>query len=109
MKSITALSFFLMASAGVSLALGQTEGSGKSDNLLHVKVVSLEGCMATPPTIDLIRETAKELNLQIKLEHVIVRTPGEAVKHRHIGSPTVQINGLDIAPEAREISQFGIT
>jgi len=38
-----------------------------------------------------------------------VKTLEDAIKHRHIGSPTVQVNGLDIDPGAREINQFGIT
>ena len=76
---------------------------------MKVKVVSLEGCGATPGTIALVKETAKEMGLTIKLEHIVVRTPEEAEKHRHIGSPTVQINGLDIDPGARALNQFGIT
>ena len=57
--------------------------------VIQVKVVSLEGCMATPPTIALINETAGELGLMIELQRVIVRTALEAETHRHIGSPTV--------------------
>ena len=109
LKSLTGFAFFLLATAGLSSSFGQPDNEGKPDDALHVKVVSLEGCMATPPTIDLIRETADELKVQIKLAHVIVRTPDEAETHHHIGSPTVQINGLDIEPESRKIKQFGIT
>jgi hypothetical protein len=76
---------------------------------MKVKVVSIEGCGATSPTIALLKETAKEMGLRIKLEHIVVKTPEEAKKHRHIGSPTVQINGLDIDPGARGINQFGVT
>jgi hypothetical protein len=76
---------------------------------IHVKVISLQGCSATPPTIDLLKETAKELKAAIALEHVFVESQEEAVEHRHIGSPTVLVNGIDIEPEAREIYQFGIT
>ena len=87
----------------------QLESSGNPNIVLRVKVVSLEGCQATPLTIELIQKTARELDLQIEIENVIVRTPEEAEKQRHIGSPTVQVNGLDIDPEARENTQFGIT
>ncbi len=76
---------------------------------MKVKVVYLKGCSATPPTVALVKETAKELGISIKLEHTIVRSQEEAIEHRHIGSPTVQINGLDIDPGARKINQFGIT
>lgn len=76
---------------------------------MHVTIVSLEKCGATSATIDLVKETAKEMGIAIALQHVIVSTPAEAKEHRHIGSPTVQIEGLDIEPGARDIAQFGIT
>ena len=76
---------------------------------MKVKVVSLEKCSATDSTISLVKEIAGEMSVEMELEHVIIKTPEEAIVHRHIGSPTVQINGLDIDPGARSISQFGIT
>jgi hypothetical protein len=76
---------------------------------MQVKVVSLETCSGTPPTIALIKETADEMGIGVNFKHVVIKTPEEAKEYRHIGSPTVQINGLDIDPEARDIEQFGIT
>lgn len=76
---------------------------------MEVKVVSLEKCSATDLTISVINEVAKEMDVEISLEHTIVATREDAVAHRHIGSPTVQVNGLDIDPGARDIKQFGIT
>jgi len=76
---------------------------------MQVKVVSLEKCDATLPTIELVKETAKKMGIVINFKHVVVRTPEKAKEYRHIGSPTVQIEGHDIDPEARDIVQFGIT
>jgi hypothetical protein len=81
----------------------------KGNDIMKVKVVSLEKCSATDRTIALINEVAEEIGLEINLEHAIVKTREDAVMHRHIGSPTVQINDLDIDPGAREIKQFGVT
>lgn len=77
--------------------------------ITKVKVLSLDKCSATPPTIELVKDVAKELGIAISLEHVVVKTREQAEQHRHIGSPTVQINGLDIEPGARGIEQFGVT
>ena len=82
---------------------------GKEDGTMHVKIVSLEKCGATQPTIALVKETARELDISIDFAHVVVKTTEEAKEHRHIGSPTVQINGVDIDPPARNITQYGIT
>ena len=76
---------------------------------MHVKVVSLEKCSATGLTISLVNEVAREMGVEIDFEHAIVKTREDAIEHRHIGSPTVQINGIDIDPGARAINQFGIT
>ena len=79
------------------------------DGVMKVKVVSLEKCSATDLTIALINEVAGEMGVEIDFKHAIVKTREDAIAHRHIGSPTVQINDLDIDQGAREINQFGIT
>ena len=76
---------------------------------MRVKIVSLEQCAATPPTIALVHEVARDLGVAIEFEHVIISSSEEARTHRHIGSPTVQIEGLDIDPGARDVQQFGVT
>ena len=108
-KSNIALLFIFIL---VSLILGcnsndftQHKGAG----IMKVKIVSLEMCGATDFTISLVNEVAREMGVEIGLEHAIVKTSEDAIEHRHIGSPTVQINDLDIEPEARNIQQFGIT
>ena len=81
----------------------------KGNGIMKVKVASLEKCSATDLTIDLVHKVAREMGAKIDFEHVIVKTREDAIEHRHIGSPTVQINGLDIDTGARAINQFGIT
>ena len=81
----------------------------KGNGIMKVKVASLEKCSATDLTISLVNEIAREMAVEIDFEHVIMKTREDAIAHRHIGSPTVQINGLDIDPGARKTNQFGIT
>lgn len=76
---------------------------------LPVTVVHLERCAATPATLDHIRQAAWDLGIQISLELVVVSTQAEAEKHRHLGSPTVRIGGLDIEPAARQVHSYGLT
>ena len=76
---------------------------------LQVKVASMPSCGSTEPTIALVKETARELNLQVDFKYVPITTISQARQHRHLGSPTIQINGLDIDPAARNIERFGIS
>ena len=101
---------FVFVFVGVMLGCNSNDFvHDKGNEMMKVKVVSLEKCSATDSTILLINEVAGEMGVAIDREHVIVKTLEDAIKHRHIGSPTVQVNGLDIDPGAREINQFGIT
>jgi hypothetical protein len=107
-NNVLLLSLFFL----VSLILGCNSNDfsqHKSNSMMQVKVASLEMCGATDFTISLVNEVAREMGVEMDLEHVIVRTREDAIEHRHIGSPTVQINDRDIEPEARNIKQFGVT
>ena len=96
-----------LAVAAATLLFASACGQSSSP-ALKVKVASLERCSATQPTIDLVNNTAKELGLNIDFQYVAITTPEQAREHRHLGSPTIQIDGLDIEPAARNADQFGI-
>lgn len=77
--------------------------------VIPVRVLSIKGCEATPPTIERVTSVAAELNIKMRLIPVVIESSEQAVKERFLGSPTVQINELDIEPEARGIQNFGVT
>jgi hypothetical protein len=76
---------------------------------IEVKVLSTEGCGNTPPTVALVEATAAELGLSIHLSQLVVATSEEASLHNFHGSPSVQINGLDIDPTMRDSLACGFT
>jgi hypothetical protein len=66
-------------------------------------------CPSTPPTMRLVEEVARALDIPIALEPVLVETSEQAQQLKFLGSPTVQVEGLDIEPEARTSRDFGLT
>ena len=56
----------------------------------------------------MITTITARLNIDVDPEHIIVKTIEEAIEYRHIGGPTIQVNGLDIEPDARDSEQFSI-
>jgi hypothetical protein len=76
---------------------------------MRVTVLYMDGCAATPPTVDLIRDVAAALGLAISLEQVCIETPTHATATRFLGSPTVQVDGQDIEVAARNAEDFGLT
>lgn len=63
---------------------------------MEITVLSFEGCPNAEPAIQLVRQTVRELGLDFPVKSVVVRDPQEAEKMHFLGSPSVQINGLDI-------------
>ena len=74
---------------------------------VEVKVFFSEGCDNTPLTIDLIKRTALESGIEIDLKTVLVESQDQAQQWKFLGSPTVQVNGLDIEPSTRSVPAFG--
>ena len=56
----------------------------------------------------MIKKIVSRLKINTTPELLTVSTIKEAIKYRHIGGPTVQVNGLDIEPAARNIEQFAL-
>lgn len=74
-----------------------------------VRVLHMAECSATPAAIRLIESVARGMGLSIALEQILVDTPEQAEALAFLGSPTVQVNGCDIEPEARSRTDFGLT
>jgi hypothetical protein len=81
----------------------------KGNNMkAEVQVLFSEGCDNTPPTIDLIKQISSELGIEIDLKLIRIENQDQANQWKFLGSPTVQVNGLDIEPSARSAVVFGI-
>lgn len=79
----------------------------KTDSRRSVVVLHNQSCPSTPKTMELIKECILELGIDVDLQKVLVATREEAEAWRFLGSPTVQVNGVDIDPSARDSKVFG--
>ena len=76
---------------------------------LSVNILYSEDCPHTPPTIKLVQEVAQELRLEIDLQEIAIDNWEQAKAQNYLGSPTVQVNGLDIDPRARSAEFSGFS
>ena len=76
--------------------------------MIDVKVFSINGCADTPATIELVKKTAKELEVEIGFSHIEISSLEDAEQYKFPGSPTVRLNGLDIEPDMRNPTHFGM-
>ncbi len=73
---------------------------------MKIQMLFFEGCPHHEPTLTLLREVAAELGIAAEIETVEV-TDSDAVQDlRFFGSPTVQVNGVDIEPAARSDTNY---
>lgn len=77
------------------------------DKTLDMVVLYNEGCPATPKAIERIEECISESGIPVELRKILIRSQKEAEEWRFLGSPTVQINGMDIDPDVRDAKVFG--
>ncbi len=84
-------------------------GTVERGGAVQIRVLCSEGCANTPPTVELVKNVAQDINIPVDIEIVMVGTQEQARKLRFLGSPTVQIEGFDIEPSARDSLAFGFT
>ena len=76
---------------------------------VKVQVLYSEGCLRTPLTIERVQEVSQKIGILIDLATIQINTYDEIMEWNFIGSPTVRVNGVDIAPSARGESFGGFT
>lgn len=65
-------------------------------NAMKIRILYFDGCPSYESAVASLREVVAEQNLEAEIELVRVSSREEAVAQLFLGSPTVQINGVDI-------------
>ncbi len=73
---------------------------------MKVQVLYFEGCPNHEPTLALIREVAAETGTDVTVETVEVGGAEDVERLRFFGSPTVQVDGVDVDPSARNSTNY---
>lgn len=74
-----------------------------------IEVLYFSGCPNHEPTVELAREVLGNLGMTAEIREVPVETAEAAETLRFLGSPSVRVNGRDIEPSARELTQFALS
>ena len=83
------------------------ENVANQNKSVDVLVLHNEGCTSTPMTIELIEACVLEMGIKMNFQKILVNTHLEANELHFLGSPTIQINGIDIDPSVRDANVFG--
>lgn len=68
---------------------------------MNIKFLYFKGCPNSEGALNLLREVLNEKSLEEEIEIVEIKSEDMAKEHRFLGSPTIQINGMDIEKERR--------
>jgi hypothetical protein len=63
---------------------------------MKIRVLYFAGCPSYEPAVTTIREVVAEQNLEAQIELIEVNSQEQAIAHQFLGSPTVQVNGVDV-------------
>jgi hypothetical protein len=83
--------------------------TGGREPVLEIEILTIKGCQATPPTIELVKSTADEMGVSYRVDIITVENHGHANELRFIGSPSVRLDGVDIDPGADRQKHYGVT
>jgi hypothetical protein len=76
---------------------------------MKIDVLYFDGCPNHLPTTALVRDVVHCLGLDATIREVEVRDADEAAKLRFFGSPTIQVNGQDVDPAARNRADYSFS
>jgi hypothetical protein len=114
------MTFLPVVQAGTDCCYGssccETDGAAipekiETDKVLHIDllVIDLETCARCVPTGDqlktavrLLTPVAEALGIELRHRAMVVQSPEEAKEHALLTSPTIRLNGRDIAQDIRE-------
>ena len=75
---------------------------------MRIHVLYFEGCPGHRPAVELVRHVLSDLKVEAQVEEVEVRDAAEAEGLRFLGSPTIQVDGIDIEPGAEARSDYAM-
>lgn len=76
--------------------------------MTKIDVLWFEGCPNGPATLELVQRVAHEIAPDAVVSVVDVKSQEAAQAFKFLGSPSVQVNGLDIEPERRADQSFAL-
>lgn len=75
---------------------------------MKIEVLYFEGCPNHQPIVNRLRNVLREDGLYDEVFEIQVKDADTARALGFFGSPTIRINGLDIEPDCRNITETGL-
>lgn len=73
---------------------------------MKIRVLHSDGCGSTPVALQNLHAVLVEMNVEAEVERVIVTDEDDLAEARYFGSPTIQVNGVDVDPGSRTRTDY---
>jgi hypothetical protein len=76
---------------------------------VNVEILYVADCPSHPAAVKLVKDVLAAEGVAAEIREVLVRDEGMASQLRFCGSPTIRINGRDIAGESQKAQTFALS
>jgi hypothetical protein len=76
---------------------------------VKVEVLYVAECPSHPAAVQLVKDVLAAEGVAAEIHEVLVRDEGMADELRFCGSPTIRINGQDVARESERAERFALS
>ena len=76
---------------------------------MKIEVLYVAECPSHPAAVRMVKEVLAAEGVATEVQEVLVRDEGMAIELKFLGSPTIRVNGKDVAEEARKVHSFALS
>ena len=76
---------------------------------MRIEVLYVAGCPSHPAALKLVRDVLIAEGVSAEIREVLVADDLMATKLAFVGSPTIRVNGLDVAGESSSAKTFALS
>lgn len=76
---------------------------------MKIEVLYVSECPSHPAAVRLVRDILVAEGVAAEIQEVLVRDEAMASELRFLGSPTIRINGKDVAGESQKAQNFALS
>ena len=74
---------------------------------MRIRILHGSGCGSTPRAVENVNIVLRDLQNEVEVEVLQVSDSDDLVALRYFGSPTIQVDGVDIEPASAARNDFG--
>jgi hypothetical protein len=76
---------------------------------VKIEVLYVAECPSHPTAVRMVRDVLAAEGVVTEVQEVLVRDEGMASELKFLGSPTIRVNGRDVAGETRNAQSFALS